>query len=1124
MKLRDFLVYYYEIDLWAEYKDKTDEEFKPEIDAFQAAQGGQWTGIFQKYASLRDYFLDEDVTDNFREKYPELDQAFMDQINAIHKSFSKYFPGYKDPRKERVFLMGRIGKMEELHKGVQKDIANKQRVIRNMGSDWENTRKYQEDIDILEGTILKMVDQELTSLYDFLAVFDKVRVRRDQVNKWFKDMEKDRKSKAKELQSKQWYVKRYPDKPQYAQDAQALEDQIQQIDESITRVKDLPGGEQLMKLSTAQQVTRKDVLRGKADLYRESISGKNHEQLLEEVVQKFLDDPGRYPVWLQYMVIHFSGMRYKSAHGSWADPRELLQSLRMSGLIENNERSPDETIETDVAEKIVEYEKIRNETDDQARRDRMKYYLDEMKSSKPYRKRKALLDLRIDEENEQIDEQLSDEQVLEELEDMQDQLPDWMWKEIVARTDLRLKYATDESWEELSEDERDERNAYESRVYRNMMLDWQKKNLTGWREEHDRANRLIVTRAVCNEVSEQIQHLRGHTPPGGLTAKPEWFLRKERDPNLKKGKLKPFFLKPASQENFTVGSTILWLRWVNSLPNAWRIAHPLKLKNGEGLLPAGTIKRGGGKPKKIAAKSKAKVTKQPTDWQYAISGGAFKRNRIVYVEQQTGVVNKPKGKVKKQDKKKGQKKSKVAANKKKKMVRKEEQQWLRWMHEATVAEVAETADGPVVLTFETALPYEDKRRSTIGVFKHTVGELKYRVSEARFNGTFVGYVAEDEANIPYADLEDMLDWNKILQREVISDAKLKAYWRVVKQAEKRRSAAPSTKVAGKQKGVKQPGMVVDSPVEVAPELAKVSHKEEIICYQVDPVKKKAVVYKPKVVLKRGIQLRVAKSGAVKIGKRRYYRVTKCEDETRAEDKYVWDEDVIDIPEGQLSRPVEAKGQFNLRRVSRANRKGRPVMSPSGIKLLDKTPFRISTVHKATGADTGDGVINADGDVDYYLIVDCPKKSGAKGLFIQMEAVNPISEEEYDRRSDPAELLSELRVQVEPKAGGGNVTLFKDIKASSGNGQGSQSRKKKKGSGPKIVKSIQDKLSKGDKLTVASTSVVWKEKECYRIIKSDAPKDYKGFFILTKQVKPIPKDSSTEEGTSPSESDRLRMRK
>ncbi|MCK5429136.1 MAG: hypothetical protein KAI94_06670, partial [Anaerolineales bacterium] len=38
MKLRDFLVYYYEIDLWAEYKDKTVQDIKPEIKAHQVAK------------------------------------------------------------------------------------------------------------------------------------------------------------------------------------------------------------------------------------------------------------------------------------------------------------------------------------------------------------------------------------------------------------------------------------------------------------------------------------------------------------------------------------------------------------------------------------------------------------------------------------------------------------------------------------------------------------------------------------------------------------------------------------------------------------------------------------------------------------------------------------------------------------------------------------------------------------------------------------------------------------------------------------------------------------------------------------------------------------------------------
>ncbi|HBX69902.1 MAG TPA: hypothetical protein DEH25_11135, partial [Chloroflexi bacterium] len=85
------------------------------------------------------------------------------------------------------------------------------------------------------------------------------------------------------------------------------------------------------------------------------------------------------------------------------------------------------------------------------------------------------------------------------------------------------------------------------------------------------------------------------------------------------------------------------------------------------------------------------------------------------------------------------------------------------MHEATVAEVAETADGPVVLTFETALPYDDPRRSTIGVFRRSARDLRYFMSGKSFNGTFVGYVPESD--LPIEDLHDMLDWNHILLKD-----------------------------------------------------------------------------------------------------------------------------------------------------------------------------------------------------------------------------------------------------------------------------------------------------------------------------------------------------------------------
>ena len=99
------------------------------------------------------------------------------------------------------------------------------------------------------------------------------------------------------------------------------------------------------------------------------------------------------------------------------------------------------------------------------------------------------------------------------------------------------------------------------------------------------------------------------------------------------------------------------------------------------------------------------------------------------------------------------------------------------MHEATVAEVAETADGPVVLTFETALPYDDPRRSTIGIFKRSARDLRYFVTGRSFNGVFVGYVPEE--NLPEDDLREMLDWNKFLRKDFISEAEMQEYWDMV---------------------------------------------------------------------------------------------------------------------------------------------------------------------------------------------------------------------------------------------------------------------------------------------------------------------------------------------------------
>jgi len=104
----------------------------------------------------------------------------------------------------------------------------------------------------------------------------------------------------------------------------------------------------------------------------------------------------------------------------------------------------------------------------------------------------------------------------------------------------------------------------------------------------------------------------------------------------------------------------------------------------------------------------------------------------------------------------------------------EQEQWLRWIHEATVAEVGETPDGPVVLTYETALPDDDPGLSSIGLFKLSQNYALSDGTEDNYNRSFVGFVPEGQ--LPVEHLEEMLDWNKILRREVLPPKELQA-WR-----------------------------------------------------------------------------------------------------------------------------------------------------------------------------------------------------------------------------------------------------------------------------------------------------------------------------------------------------------
>ena len=478
----------------------------------------------------------------------------------------------------------------------------------------------------------------------------------------------------------------------------------------------------LSEYKPAGAVTAKHIARAKVEAYQMSLAGKNSQELLEEVVQRFIKEPERFPAWLQAMVIHFSGMRYRSAHGSWASPRDLLARLHTARVEKEIQKLDDAATQKLGGEKAVLYASNSParpklaQAAEPAWKNKLSQHLQGL-SAGPKTRRAALLALAIDERRYEL-EKMSEDEALSELETLKGSFPAWAWKEIVSVTPLRVNHARDLNWEKLTPAEEAQKNAFASSELRAVIGKWREDNTTLWRDEHARSHRLIVSRAVCNETAEHCQHLRGHNPPGGLTAKAPWYMKHEKEGKLP-GQPRPHFIKPKKREDFTVGASILWLRFVSEQISPWRVARPLATKDGDTLLDPQVIGKG--------------------SWKYTTTDMVTRTRASLDAE--------------------------------KKPVTQE--QWLRWIHEATVAAVGETADGPVVLTFETALPHDDPGLSSIGVFRIWLSNALYMGTEDNYNGSFVGFAPEGE--VPYEHLRELLDWNKILRRQVMPPDALRAY-------------------------------------------------------------------------------------------------------------------------------------------------------------------------------------------------------------------------------------------------------------------------------------------------------------------------------------------------------------
>jgi hypothetical protein len=681
-KLRDFLVYFQEIDLWKEYKNKQD--LGQDIKEFTETQRLAAVTAYKQYKSLREYFMRADARVYYR-AYKPIDETELAEINKLHATFINYWP--KDIRGEKNFVEMQIQSWVNHRNLVRDKIKSRQRRLAAMDPNHVKYAPEKQELQGWENVTLPMAEQELDKLRDFLATYDKIEKRKLE---WY------------------WMQKRG------------------QAPAGMTEA------EFLVQYHPKDSPTAKDIALWKAQIYEESLENKNQYELLQEIYKRFAKEPKRYPLWLQYMVVHFSGMRYASAHGSWADPKDLLVRLRAPKVEEEVKALDDATVARLCQEKIAAYEspgsgpkpKLAGATEKEWRQ-QIGWHLPNLKSNGSSTRRRGLTDMRKAEDAYEVRSK-STQEVLNTLLSMKGQFPGWAWKEIVRLTPLRLTEVTAPDWEKLTPEEQQESYSQANYPLRSILDAWKSFHTTGWREEHGRTHELIVTRAVCNETAEHIQHVRGHLPPGGLTAKPKWYLTNESEKKVP-GSPAPYYVKPTSAEQYTPGASVLWLRFVDKQPDAWQIAKAIETKDKVGLLPeAFSGKKGGG------------VKNEPS-WTYRV-GDVITRERIL-VGEGKGV----------------QKKTQTKAK---------QMQWLRWIHEATVAEVAETAEGTVVITYETALPDDDKGTSSIGIFKkplrYFLSDFMVDGNEDTYNRSFVGYVPEGQ--LPMEHIKEMLDWNKILRK------------------------------------------------------------------------------------------------------------------------------------------------------------------------------------------------------------------------------------------------------------------------------------------------------------------------------------------------------------------------
>ena len=168
-KLRDFLVFYKEVDLWKEYKDKKD--LTRDIQEYTQAQKMAAAAGYKEYISKRDYFKQPDARAAYASFKP-IDEDELAEINRMHGIFISSWP--KDIRGEKYFVQMQIQSWTN-HRNVVRDrIKSRQRRQAAMDPNHPKYAPEKQELELWEKVSLPMAEQELDRLREFLDTYDNI--------------------------------------------------------------------------------------------------------------------------------------------------------------------------------------------------------------------------------------------------------------------------------------------------------------------------------------------------------------------------------------------------------------------------------------------------------------------------------------------------------------------------------------------------------------------------------------------------------------------------------------------------------------------------------------------------------------------------------------------------------------------------------------------------------------------------------------------------------------------------------------------------------------------------------------------------------------------------------------